>query len=113
MPGFFDEWVQRERQVLTVQFETRMGELLEQLAERREWSCVLEWAEHWIALYETPEPAFRALMRAYAALGDHANLARTFSRCERALQEHLQVEPADETLALYRQLLHAPGSGLN
>jgi DNA-binding SARP family transcriptional activator len=113
MPGFFQDWVLRERQVLTVLFETRMGDLLERLVEREEWSCVLEWAEHWIALYDTPEPAFRALMRAYAALGDHARLAMTFARCQRALRQNLAVEPSAETTALYDELLHASNYARN
>ena len=112
MPGFFEDWVTRERQVLTVLFETRMGELLERLVQEKEWSCVLEWAEHWIALCETPEPAFRALLRAYAALGDHARLAMTFTRCQSALRQNLEVEPSAETIALYEALLH-PGRALN
>lgn len=113
MPGFFEDWVVRERQVLAVMFEVRMGELLERLIQVKEWTCVLEWAEHWIALSETPEPAYRALMHAYAALGDNGRLAATFARCHRALQQNLQVEPAEETIALYAELMHQPGHSTN
>jgi predicted ATPase len=59
----------------------------------------LEWAERWIALGQTPEAAYQALMVAYDALGDHAKVASTYERCKQALHE-LDLEPSEETRSL-------------
>jgi ATP/maltotriose-dependent transcriptional regulator MalT/two-component SAPR family response regulator len=51
------------------------------------------------------EDAYRLSMRAYAALGDGAGVARVFQACLAVLQEELGVSPSVETEKLYRKLL--------
>ncbi|MCK4900760.1 MAG: hypothetical protein KAS38_18410, partial [Anaerolineales bacterium] len=51
-----------------------------------------------------PEPAYRALMVAYAALGNIAKVAATYKRCVQTLREELEVEPSEQTVALFQQL---------
>ena len=108
LPGFYEDWVLQERETLNALYEARMCNLLDLLIAKQEWTAVLEWAEQWISLGGTPEPAFRALMHAYAALGDHAKIAQTYARCQHALRENLDIDPAAETTALYEKLLNAP-----
>ncbi len=71
---------------------------------------MLEWAERWIALGQSPEPAYRALMVAYSALGDMSKVASVFERCVASLRDDLGVEPSEQTRALYEQL--SKGKGL-
>jgi DNA-binding SARP family transcriptional activator len=70
LPGFYESWVVLERERLRSAFEHAVQRLLDLLIERGSWLEVLEWGERWIALGHVPEPAFRALMTAYGALGD-------------------------------------------
>jgi hypothetical protein len=51
-----------------------------------------------------PEPAYRALMVAHAALGANAKVATTYERCVTALREELGVEPSEQTEILFQQL---------
>ena len=113
LPGFYDDWIVLERERLQAQFENKMKRLLEDLCREQRWSTVLEWGERWIALGQTPEPAYRALMAAYAALGDRAKMAATFERALVALDKDLGVEPSAETRALYDQLLKEHGEALS
>ncbi len=104
LPGFYDEWVPLERERLQAVFEQQMQRLLERLVEERRWAEVLAWGERWIALGQSPEPAYRALMIAHAALGDIAKVAAVFERCVEALRNDLGVEPSEQTQALYKRL---------
>ncbi len=104
LPGFYDDWIVLERERVQALFENKMMQLMEALCREQRWSTVLEWGERWIVLGHTPEPAYRALMMAYAALGDRSKVAATFERCRAALEQELGVEPSPETQAMYRTL---------
>jgi DNA-binding SARP family transcriptional activator/predicted ATPase len=104
LPGFYDDWVLLEQERWQAVFEDRMQRLLDRLCDEARWREVLEWAERWIAHGHVPEPAYRALMLAHAALGDRASAAATFQRCTEVLAEELGVEPAAETVALCQRI---------
>src|SRR5262249_30228928 len=86
LPGFYDEWIDPERERLRAVFEELAAQLIEGLQTERRWDEVRAWAERWIALGRSPEPAYRALMLAYSALGDGSKVAATFDRCVAALR---------------------------
>ena len=109
LPGFYDDWIVLERERVQALFENKMMQLMEALCREQRWSTVLEWGERWIVLGQTPEPAYRALMMAYVALGDRSKVAATFERCRAALEQKLGVEPSPETRAMYEQLLDESG----
>lgn len=104
LPGFYDDWVVLERERVRGVYEQKMARLLDLLVEAKRWEEVLEWGERWIALGQTPEPAYRALMLTYSAKGDRAKVALTFQRCVTALRDDLGVEPSPATQALFEQL---------
>jgi non-specific serine/threonine protein kinase len=104
LPGFYEEWVTLERERLQAVFEHELQVLLDRLVEEGRWSEILDWGERWIALGSTPEPAYRSLMVAHAALGDNAKVAATYERCVQTLEEELGVEPSKQTRELYEQI---------
>lgn len=104
LPGWYEEWVVRERERLEALFQRHMPVALEAMVEEQRWNAVLKWAEHWIALGHVPEPAYRALMTAHAVLGDSAAVAATYERCAEALRSELGVEPSPETKSHYEAL---------
>jgi WD40 repeat protein/serine/threonine protein kinase len=105
LPGFYDEWVLLERERLQAVFEHKLQALLDRLIQAQRWSEVLEWGERWIALGQTPEPAYCALMLAHSAVGDRSGVAAVFQRCVETLRRELGVEPSEETQKLYERLL--------
>ncbi len=104
LPGFYEDWVLLERERLQALYERRAQALLAGLGAAGRWREVQTWAERWIALGHAPEPAYRALMMAHAALGDQAGMANSYRRCRQALEDELGVAPSPETEALYRRL---------
>src|SRR5919204_4814398 len=104
LPGFYDEWVLRERERLEGVFERKIGRLLECLIAMRRWPEVLEWAERWIAVGHVPEPAYRALMLAHSERGDRARIATVYQRCRELLFEELGAQPSEQTRELFERL---------
>jgi DNA-binding SARP family transcriptional activator len=109
LPGFYESWVVLERERLAVSHARRMAALLDRLAGEARWDEVVNWAEVWIALGDTPEPAYRALMRAHAARGDASAAMAAYQRCREALRQELAVEPSAETRRLADSLRGAAG----
>ena len=72
--------------------------------EQKQYPAVLDYC--WRVLEKEPhqEAAHRALLRAYAAMGDRAGLVRQYQRCQDALAEYGQTTPSPETRKLYRAL---------
>ena len=108
LPGFYEDWVLLEREHLQRTYEHKMGCLLDLLHAADRPSDVLDWAEKWIAWGQKPEAAYRALMMAYAALGDGSKAAATYERCARALAEY-GLEPSATTIDLYQKLKSGVG----
>ncbi len=104
LPGFYDDWVlwQRERQQTL--FECKMEHLLDRLTAVRRWDDLLEWGERWLALGQSPEAAYRAVMVAHAGRGDLARMAAVYRRCVGVLENELGVEPSPQTRALFERL---------
>ena len=103
LPGFYESWVGLERDRLQTTYFQKMNYLLERLIQARRWDETIQWAEQWILQGYAPEPAYRALMTAFARLGNPAMVQATYQRCVEALSRDLNVEPAAETRQLFEQ----------
>jgi ABC-type oligopeptide transport system substrate-binding subunit/DNA-binding SARP family transcriptional activator len=104
LPGFYEEWVVRERERLQAAFERKLGRLLDRLLAERRWDEALQWGEHWVASGTVPEPAYRALMLAHAGLGNLASAAAQYQRCVEVLTRELGVEPSEKTRTVYEHI---------
>jgi DNA-binding SARP family transcriptional activator len=76
-----------------------------------EWSLasdpddVIAICQKVLAIDNCWERAYRFMMQAYANLGDHGQVARTFQTCLDVLRSELDVAPASQTFELYRSLI--------
>jgi DNA-binding SARP family transcriptional activator/tetratricopeptide (TPR) repeat protein len=111
LPGFYDEWIVLERERLQAAYHQKMNLLLESLIQTAQWDEAIKWSEHWIRLGYSPEPAFRAKMKAHAGLGDQTMASATYQRCTEALNRELGLEPSPETQRLYGQILRGELEG--
>ena len=105
LPGFYEDWVVLERERIQAAYHQKMNLLLERLVQTRRWDQAMDYAEQWIQLGHTPEPAYRALMHAYAGQGDLGMVSATYQRCLEALHRELGLEPSSETMILYEQII--------
>src|SRR5512143_2389657 len=104
LPGFDDEWVFVERDRLNGLYEAKVARLLEILQSEGRWGEVVEWGSRWIGMGGWPEPAYRALMTAYANTGDISKAVGTYERYAQAMQKELGLKPSEQTQALYKRL---------
>ncbi len=111
LPGFYDDWIDLERERLKSVYEQRMKGLLERLVNEHRWAAVLEWGERWIGHGQFSEQPYRALMRAHWALGDRANLAATYHRLRDSLEQEMDIEPSPQTQKLYDELVESEFPG--
>jgi DNA-binding SARP family transcriptional activator/TolB-like protein len=100
----FDEWLDVERVRLRDDLITMLLNMVNRQAgvsidEKRQ--CARKLIE--IDPYQ--EVGYRALMQTASQLGLIAKVERTFRECTRRLRDDLDVEPEDETVELYQQLL--------
>lgn len=102
LPGFYDEWVIREREYVNFVFEHNMARLMVMLQSEDRWLDILDWGERWIKFGQKPEPAYRALMCAHMEKGDTFKMADTYARCVKALGE-IGLEPSEQTRELYEK----------
>lgn len=105
LPGFYDQWVILERERLQAAYHHKMSQLLEGLLQVGQWHDALHWAEQWILLGYSPEPAFRALMIAHAGLGDQGMVSAAYQRCVVALNRDLGLDPSPDTRKLFEQIV--------
>lgn len=104
LPGLYDKWVLAEREQVFSAFETRCARLLELLTVEERWPEIRDWSSRWISLGSWPEPAYRALMLAYAGTGERAKATAAYHRLEQGLRKDLGLEPSEQTRALYRRI---------
>lgn len=104
LPGFYEDWVELERERLRAAYDRKVERLISLLLDAGRWAAAIQWSERWIAQGHVPEYAFRSLMVAHRALGDSAKVASTYERCKAALREDLDVEPSPETTTLFKEL---------
>jgi predicted ATPase/DNA-binding SARP family transcriptional activator len=105
LPGFYEEWILRERDRLEAAYEGLMQHHLSVVLKEQRWMEAIHWAERWIAQGHFPEAAYRALMVAHASTGDIPKVEAAYQRCLQALQQEIGVEPSEETELLYQRLL--------
>ncbi len=105
LPGFYEDWILLERDRLDALYARKMQRLLTRLVQEQRWTEVLRWAERWIAQGQIPEAAYRAAMIAHAAAGERLHVEKVYQRCVNSLINEIGVDPSDETINLYHNLL--------
>jgi two-component SAPR family response regulator len=97
-------WVDQVRTQLEVEYRDSLIRLAECYLKVGQATRALEVCRTALKTDPLMEEAYRLSMRAYAALGDQAAIARTFQTCRTILYEELGIEPSFGTTKLYEQL---------
>ncbi len=100
----YESWAAVEREHLAVQFLQSADHLCGLFLRFGRLEECVSLAHRILAEDPCWERAYRHLMHAFARLGDHGQVARTYRRCVQTLEAELLVTPAEETTALYHTL---------
>lgn len=105
LPSIDYEWALIQREQYHRMFLTAVTELIGLLLKTQQYQSVLHYTDRAIAEDPSCEEAYRSAMMAYAELGDRPAISRTYEKCRTSLQKELDLEPANQTSELYRQLI--------
>lgn len=101
----FEEWLLGERGRLRAAAISAFRTLLQQLQQDGAREEAIALALRLLTIDPLQEDVGRALMRLYSDQGQTALALRQYKRCETILRNELNVEPDQETKALYQELL--------
>ncbi len=86
------------------------GRLADGCLSREDYEQACHYAQRQVELEPWREGAYQQWMRALASQGRRSEAIAQYQACARALREHLDLDPAQETTALYEDI--RDGSGL-
>ncbi len=112
LPGFFvrdspefEAWLTTERERLRESAVDALRTLIESYRRRGEYRFGLHYARQLVALDPLSEPAHGALMRLFVLAGRRSRALAHYEELQHLLRDELGVEPAEETRALYQEIL--------
>lgn len=105
LPEMEGTWVWPERERLWQAYVEAILKLAEFYLETGKYEMTLEYCRRALVKDPSLEAIHRLAMRAYAAMGNRAAVARQFERCQQTLLEEINVPPSVETKALYETLM--------
>jgi DNA-binding SARP family transcriptional activator len=101
----FEEWALLQREQIARRVMGALNWLVMHLDARGEYAKAQTFARQQVTLEPWNEEAHRALMRALARGGQRNAALHQFQDCCRILKDELDIEPSDETVALYEAIL--------
>ncbi len=108
LPGFYEEWVQAERQLLRQRYTSILSRLVTHLEKTRDYPAAISYGERLLSCDPLSEAKYQTLIRLHALNGDRAGALRTYHQCIEVLRRELNVEPGISTRKLYEEM-----AGLN
>ncbi len=101
-------WARGAKASLVELRKNLLSDAAESAVELRWFRDAVDFAETAISTDPGLERAHRALMRAYAGLGETQRALRAYDRCRRTLASSLGADPSPLTSSVYLQILSGP-----
>ena len=105
LPEMEGTWAWPERERLWQAYVEAILKLAEFYLETAEYEMTLEYCRRILVENPSLEAVHCVAMRAHAAMGNRAAVARQFERCQQTLLEEINVPPSPQTEALYETLM--------
>ncbi|MFO8035100.1 MAG: bacterial transcriptional activator domain-containing protein [Anaerolineales bacterium] len=105
LPRVSHLWVEPIRNRLFRQFKDAVLTLAELYLDGALYEKAVQTCQRLLSIDPCQERAHRLSMRAHAALGDRAAVARQYQSCRKALSKDLDTSPSPETEELYHRLM--------
>jgi len=107
LPGCsaFEEWLLLTRERLQLQLLATLRALALHFEQQADYKEAQRYVRRQLELDPLQEDAHRHLMRLFALTGQRSAALAQYETCRRLLIKELAVEPAAETVALYKQIL--------
>ncbi|MEZ4677168.1 MAG: BTAD domain-containing putative transcriptional regulator [Caldilineaceae bacterium] len=100
----FEQWLLFKRESLHYRVINTLYAVAGYYEQRKLYEQAHQYAWRLVELEPALEEAHRQLMRLLALTGQRTAALAQFEKCRTLLQQEMDVEPADETLALFRAI---------
>jgi DNA-binding SARP family transcriptional activator len=104
LPDWYEDWVQYKREHLRQLRLHALEALCERLTRAGRYGMAVQSGLAAVACEPLRESAHRALMRAYAAEGNHGEALRQYRTFRRLLHQELHLEPSRQMELLIQQI---------
>jgi len=104
LEGWYQDWCLFERERLQNLYLSMLDKLVCYCAERQLYQSGLAYGERILKIDRAHERTHQRMLRLLYLSGNRAGALHQYRRCVAALAEELQVKPAEETVALYKQI---------
>jgi predicted ATPase/DNA-binding SARP family transcriptional activator len=111
LPGFYDEWILRERERLGELLHQALCQLIAYFEQAGDLDRALGYARSAVSADPLREEASVELIRLLAARGEPAEALREYAKLERMLREELATSPSATTRALVASLREGVSEG--
>ncbi|MBK8135645.1 MAG: tetratricopeptide repeat protein [Chloroflexi bacterium] len=101
----FEGWYLLEAERLRGRVIEAYGRLAEYALKKRLYKQGLDYATRTLKIDPLWEPAHRSVMKLLALSGQRSQAIAQYETCCKLLEEELALEPEDDTLALYEQII--------
>ncbi len=108
LAGFYDEWIESEREKYRALYLELVLRVVEQYRGASDYANAIVYAQKILETDRANETAHQHLIFLYAAQGERTAALKQFEECVSALNEELGVEPSPETIALAKQVNKKP-----
>ncbi len=105
LPDMEGEWIWAKREQLRDAYLGATLKLASLYLESGQNELALDYCQRALTSDPCLEEAHRLAMRAYAATGNQAAIARQFERCRQALLKEVNARPSSQTQTLYETLM--------
>ncbi|MBI4790440.1 MAG: tetratricopeptide repeat protein, partial [Chloroflexi bacterium] len=104
LPEFYDDWTAAPRERLRTLYLDTLAQLIHQARADGNYDRAIELARQLLASDPADEPAHQHLIFCLAITGNRVAALAQYEECVRILHAELNVEPSNETTALYRRI---------
>ncbi len=105
LPNCYEDWIIPLRQQLHQDVMAALDRLVLLLENQRAYEEGIRYAQRLLSLEPLEEKIYQQLMRMYALSGNRTGALRVYQECVEHLRRELDVEPDEQTQALYQRLL--------
>lgn len=107
-PGYYEDWILRERERLAEAYLRTLDRLIAQLEQAGELERALDYAHRAVKADPIREESHADLIRLYAAAGQPAAALRQYQELKRTLEKELGISPDPALHAFVQKLTLAP-----
>jgi DNA-binding SARP family transcriptional activator len=105
MSGVYEEWAEERRNFYSEQFVRICGALAKLNFGEKRWSAALANAKEVLAIDPFREDMHRMMLKILAAQGKTSSVRKHYEELAALLKTELGVEPAAQTVTVYRELV--------